>query len=79
LRWEEELYRHEFLFIFSLVIVALDRQRRQRRRLLILGPRVLRAEVVAMNGELPGLALERDTTEFVVSLPDDSAIPDLDI
>jgi hypothetical protein len=79
LRWEEDLYRHEFLLIFSLVIVALDRQRRQRRRLLILGPRLLRAEVVAMNGELPGLVLYRDPTEFLVSLPDDSAITNLDI
>jgi hypothetical protein len=79
LRWEEDLYRHEFLLIFSLVIVALDRKRRQRRRLLILGPRLLRAEVVDMNGEPPSLVLYRDTTEFLVSLPDDSAITDLDI
>ena len=79
MRWEEDLCRHEFLLIFSLVIVALDRKCRQRRRLLTLGPRLLRAEVVDMNGELPGLVLYRDPTGFLVSLPDDSAIPNLDI
>jgi hypothetical protein len=78
-RWEEDQYRHEFFVNLSLVIVALDRKRRERRRLLILGPRLLRAEVVDMNGELPGLVLYRDTTEFLVSLPDDSAITNLNI
>jgi hypothetical protein len=79
LRWEEALYRHEVWLIFSLVIVALNHKRRQRRRLLILGPRLLHAEVTDMNGALPSLVLSRDTTEFSVSLPDDSAITDLDI
>jgi hypothetical protein len=61
----------------QLLIVAVDSQGREKERVLVPDPRVLRAELPGPTGELHGEVLHRATAEFLVPLPDDPTIVEL--
>ena len=61
----------------QLLIVAVDRLGRDRQRMLLPDPRLLRAEWPDPTGELQGVVLHRANAEFFVPVPDDPAITEL--
>jgi hypothetical protein len=61
----------------QLLIIAVDRLGRDRQRLLMPDPRLLRAEWPDPTGELQGVVLHRANAEFFLSVPDDPAITEL--
>ena len=61
----------------QLLIVAVDRLGRDRQRMLLPDPRLLRAEWPDATGELQGVVLHRANADFFVTVPDDPAITEL--
>jgi hypothetical protein len=61
----------------QLLIIAVDRLGRDRQRMLLPDPRILRAEWPDSTGELQGVVLHRANAEFFVPVPDDPAITEL--
>jgi hypothetical protein len=61
----------------QLLIIAVDRLGRDRQRLLLPDPRLLRAEWPDPTGELQGVVLHRAHADFFVPVPDDPAITEL--
>jgi hypothetical protein len=61
----------------QLLIIAVDRLGRDRNRMLLPDPRLLRAEWPDPTGELQGVVLHRPNAEFLVSVPDNPAITEL--
>ena len=61
----------------QLLIIAVDRLGRDRQRMLLPDPRLLRAEWPDPTGELQGVVLHRANAEFFVPVPDDPAITEL--
>jgi hypothetical protein len=61
----------------QLLIIAVDRLGRDRQRLLLPDPRLLRAEWPDPTGEVQGVTLHRANADFFVPVPDDPAITEL--
>jgi hypothetical protein len=61
----------------QLLIIAVDRLGRDRQRMLLPDPRLLRAEWSDPTGEFQGVVLHRAKAEFFVPVPDDLAITEL--
>jgi hypothetical protein len=61
----------------QLLIVAVDRLGRDRQRLLLPDPRLVRAEWPDPTGQLQGVVLHRANAEFFLPVPDDPAISEL--
>jgi hypothetical protein len=63
----------------QLLIIAVHRLGRDRQRILLPDPRLLRAEWPDPTGELQGVVLYRANAEFFVPVPDDLAITELHV